>query len=699
MKMYRENFGFNKFNKKFMLSMFSVYIFFFVVFLSVAFSAFESDLVMKDIKAEVKFMPDDARVSYFASTNNLTGNAIASNTDYNYNRVYGDILLPNNDSSVVYEVQVTNLGNAKIGISDITNSNPNLDYTISGYNIGDLIQDENGRYKLGTVITFYITLHYAEGVIPTQTLQSFNLELEFKQFFSVTYHGVPGEESHPAEIMEGRDLVIKTELTSIDRLKITQDTVFLTYGEHYIYDEATQTLTVKNVGGDLLLSYRDVAYLISLFSDDGFYKEASYRTTIKSIDFVDYVDTTNAVKTYDLSENKDGSITGWVMSNADGTYHLYIGSIYDIYARNMGKAFYKMTGLRTINFKNLNTSESTSFAYTFYDTGVETLDLSTFNTAKAESMADMFASMDNLITLDVSNFNTENVTSMFYMFGGSPKLEELDISTFDTANVHNMAYMFSGMTKLKNLKLGDYFNTSSVTTMEYMFMGLSSIESLDLSKFKTENLETTKYMFHDCNAIKHLDLSSFNTQNILNMSYMFYGMDNLTSVDLSSFDTSKVIRLDGMFADCGAITSLDLSHFNTEKVTSMEKMFNNMYSLQSLDISSFTTTSLETVLGFAENCTVVQTIDMSGMDFNSNSIIIHTNMFAGTSRNVVITAKNADSKTWLEARLDGIGTVVVLGTPDSEEPDLEETDPEDPNPDEPNLEEPDPGTEGEDAQT
>lgn len=657
MKMYGENFGFNKFNKKLMLSIFSVYIFFFVIFLSVAFSAFEMELVMKDITAEIKFMPDDARVTSFASTTPNNG-GIASNTDYNYNRIYGDIQLPNSDSSVVYEVQVTNLGNAKVGIATITGLSSDLDYTLSSYEIGDPIQDEDGQYKLGTVMTFYITIHYAEGATPTSSLQSFNLQLEFRQFFSITYHGVPGEEEHPTEIMEGRDLAINTELKSIDRMKITQDTVFLVYGEHYTYDETTSILTVKNVSGDLLISYRDVSYLISLYSDDGFYKEAAYRTTIKTIEFVDYVNTTNSVKTYDLSENKDGSITGWIMSNGDGTYHLYIGSIYDIYARNMGKAFYKMTGLKTINFKNLNTSESTSFAYTFFETQVTTLDLSTFNTANATSMLDMFGGMNKLETLDVSNFNTSKVENMYYMFGGLSKLTELDISTFDTSSVTNMGYMFANMSKLTTLKLGKNFNTSQVTDMQYMFMGMSSMQSLDLSTFKTNNVTTTKYMFHNCDSITTLDLSNFNTENVLNMSYMFYSMDKLSTLNISNFNTSSVMRFDGMFDSCAALTSLDLKHFNTSSATRMENMFNNMYTLRTLDISSFVLTKVTNMSNFAANCTTVQQIDMRLAEFGS--VTTYSNTFNGISSGVTIIAKNSSAKTWLQTQLGGKGTVITV---------------------------------------
>ena len=433
MKMYKENFGFNRFNKKMMLSIFSVCIFFFVAFLSVGFSAFENDLIINNFSARVNYEEDVARVYNFqpCQTDESTNNGgRASNTDYNYNRLIGDIRLPNDNSTVLYEVKVINLGSSKVGILDIISSNPNLDYELTGYNFGDKIMNEDGQYSLGTIMTFYITIKYAEGATVTNELQPFNMLIEFRQFYTVTYRGVPGQDEFPVEIMQGTDLVLNTELKSIDRLKVTENTAFLTYGEDYIYDESLEQLTVINVEGDLVLSYKDIAYLSNLSSLDAFFKEPTYRNLIESIHFVSYVDLTNVYtdangyqKIYPLDTAGDNSILGWLEAKDDssGMFNLYIGSVYDIYTLNFEHAFSYMTGLKTITFENLNTSLSTSFSHTFYRTKVTSLDLSTFNTKSATDMSAMFSSMTNLESLDIRHFSTENVTSMSNMFYRSYK--------------------------------------------------------------------------------------------------------------------------------------------------------------------------------------------------------------------------------------------------------------------------------------
>lgn len=697
MKMYRENFGFNNFNKKMLVSTFSVFIFIFVVFISVGFAAFQTTLVMKDISALIKYDVDVRLSSFKVSTPN--NSAIAQNTDYNYNRIYGDILLPNANSSVTYEVEVVNLGNTKAGISSISGISDNLEYTITNYNLGEAIRDEDGQYTLNATMKFYITIKYAEGATPIQETQSFNLLFDFREFHSIIYHGIPGDEQErPNEIMDGADLVIITDLTSIERLKVTQDTIFLVYGEHYEYDPTITQLTIKNVTGDLLLSYRDTTYLADLSSDIAYFKESQYKNKIKNVEFVNYVNVPeDRAAVYDLSEAQDNSIIGWLTQNDDLTYNLYVGSVYDIYTKNFGSAFKNMTGIRKIVFENLNTSESTSFAYTFYKTKIEQLDLSTFSTISATSMLDMFGGMSQLETLDVSNFNTSRVTNMYYMFGGLTKIKTLDISSFDTSSVTNMGYMFAGMTSLTNLKLGNNFSTAQVTDMQYMFNGLTAIETINLSTFRTHNLKNANNMFVGCSALKSLNLSTFNTANVTNMSYMFSGCRSITELDLSSFDTSSVIdmtnmfysmssltslnvtsfntenviKMESMFQSCSKLTNLDVTSFNTSKVTTMKNMFSTMPSLTSLDLSSFDLTSVRDISKFLYNSSKLELLDFSGTDFNSSINEYESFIEAGNSKNVKIIVKDTPAETWMRERLveafgEGEGTIIVLN-PDKAE--------------------------------
>ena len=67
-----------------------------------------------------------------------------------------------------------------------------------------------------------------------------------------------------------------------------------------------------------------------------------------------------------------------ITDNNDGAYDLYIGSDAEIYSKNLQSIFNGMSGVQTISFNNLNTSETTDMKYTFEGcTSLINLDLST----------------------------------------------------------------------------------------------------------------------------------------------------------------------------------------------------------------------------------------------------------------------------------------------------------------------------------
>ena len=294
------------------------------------------------------------------------------------------------------------------------------------------------------------------------------------------------------------------------------------------------------------------AYLTS-FSISNYFKESAYKENIKNVYFVDYVDTNGAVKTYDLSENKDESITGWIVTNDDDTskYDLYIGSEENIYTKNFAYAFYGMSGIEKIQFSNLNTSENTSLASTFVMCSkLKTLDLRTFDTSKVTEMDFMFDRCNSLTTLDVSNFDTSNVTSMYGMFKYCKSLTTLDVSNFDTSKVTNMGNMFVDCNGLTTLDVSN-FDTSEVTKMSFMFDGCKSLTTLDVSNFDTSKVTEMNYMFYSCNSLTTLDVSHFDTSKVTNMGNMFGYCNGLTTLYASNkFTTSAVTNSSSMFSGC-----------------------------------------------------------------------------------------------------------------------------------------------------
>ena len=392
-------------------------------------------------------------------------------------------------------------------------------------------------------------------------------------------------------------------------------------------------------------------------------------------------------KSWDISSAKNKTVMARLVPNTDDTTTntLYIqgnGGVTANYDSSYLFCYFsKLTEIENLNL--LDTSNVTNMNYMFIlCSKLTSLDVSNFDTSNVTNMSFMFNQCNKLATLNVSNFDTSKVTDMSYMFTECSSLTELDVSKFDTSKVTNMSSMFTDCSSLTSLDLSS-FNTSEVTDMRFMFQDCNSLTSLDLSSFDTSEVTNMKFMFYNCRSLTSLDVSKFDTSQVTNMIVMFNGCSRLTSLDVSKFDTSQVTSMGSMFSFCSSLTSLDLSNFDTSKVTSMSWMFNNCSSLTSLDISKFNTSKVTDMGSMFSNCSSLTSLDVSNfntsqvtnmnymfeycskltsLDFRKatfDKVTSYKNMFYDTSSTINIITKDATTKSWLENKLGGKGTVVI----------------------------------------
>jgi len=376
--------------------------------------------------------------------------------------------------------------------------------------------------------------------------------------------------------------------------------------------------------------------VLKSYSYGNYFWNDAYNTKIESIDFVEYVNTTNSVVSWDLSLANDGSVTGWLMTDSDNPsyYKMYIGSKNYIYANpNSSSLFSGLTSLFSIAFDNFNTSNVTNMSYMFNNaTSLNNLDLTVFDTTNVTDMSYMFFNLSNLTNLDIDTFNTSKVTNMAGMFGYLLSLPSLNLSGLDTTKVTDMSNMFAmgyETTKasdiaLKSLNLTS-FNTSNVTNMAGMFRGFASLTSLNLSNFNTMKVTNMNSMFYNCNSITSLDLSNFNTPNLVSVNQMFNSMDKVQSINLSSFNTSNITDMTGMFRRCHALVSLDLSGFDTSKVTNMSIMFQQSDALINLNLSNFNTANVVDMSYMFSYAYSLTNLNLS--NFNTSNVTNMANMF------------------------------------------------------------------------
>ncbi len=135
-------------------------------FLSIGWSAYESTMVM-DSYAYVR-IPSEVRVTGF-SLYGVNNGAVGSYEDYNVHYVTANASLPNVNSTVTYEVQITNMQLAQgtsVGILDYSGLPEELDIiSWSGYTLKDRICDDQNASDCGSGAqkTFYITVGYKDA--------------------------------------------------------------------------------------------------------------------------------------------------------------------------------------------------------------------------------------------------------------------------------------------------------------------------------------------------------------------------------------------------------------------------------------------------------------------------------------------------------------------------------------------------------
>ncbi len=327
----------------------------------------------------------------------------------------------------------------------------------------------------------------------------------------------------------------------------------------------------------------------------------------KNIDNITFVSSTSGKNStaWDVSAQQDKSIFAWYTKNSNGSFKVYIGSDYEIFANTDSTSLFHYVGDSTLctsaetitNLNLLNVSSVTNMKWMFRHTGMNAmtkLDLgSNFNTQNVTNMQAMFGETgyNSMTTINLgNNFDTSKVIDMQWMFcnTGNKKMTSLNLgSKFNTSNVYEMNNMFNGCgyTAMTTLNLGSQFNTGKVTNMARMFVycGYNSLTSLDLgSLFDTSKVTNMSGMFEGTGytAMTSLNLgANFDTSKVTNMSNMFNstGYAKMASLDLKAkFNTSKVTNMSGMFASTGheLMTTLDLgANFDTSAVTDMSSMF------------------------------------------------------------------------------------------------------------------------------
>ena len=184
--------------------------------------------------------------------------------------------------------------------------------------------------------------------------------------------------------------------------------------------------------------------------------------------------------------------------------------------------FYGMTQLKNsglLHLENLDTSSCKYMRWTFAQSGIDTLDLRSFDVSKVVAAYATFFSCTQLTSLDISTWDLPMVGSdnsgkidnsgNLESFLQNTALETIDLSSLNLQYSLNLQSMLKGNTKLKNVIFGDKFIVGQSTTqhlnMKNMFEGCTALETLDLSSWDIYNIQNCEKMFSNCSSLTDIN--------------------------------------------------------------------------------------------------------------------------------------------------------------------------------------------------
>ncbi len=222
-----------------------------ILFLSIGFSAFQNNLYIDDLNAIVR-IDKDIRISGVEIDS--VNNAVSSYENFNVSNITSKVSLPNEDSYIIYNISIYNLGNVPMGIKGISINNDNLKAEFIDYNLKDKIC-ENDKCTLGIKKTIKLKVSYKDNKYDSNnTSQSFLVDFDFGTIFNVTYNNIDNISQLPTNIIEG-DTYQATIDSGNANLVVKMNDKVLTINTDYTY--ANNLLVIPNVDGDITITLND----------------------------------------------------------------------------------------------------------------------------------------------------------------------------------------------------------------------------------------------------------------------------------------------------------------------------------------------------------------------------------------------------------------------------------------------------------
>ncbi len=237
-----------------------------ILFLSVAYGSVSNTTRVENIMATVNPI-GSARITNI-TVQNVTSGGLSNSEGYNVDSIFGTINLPNPDSTITYKIDATVFLSTAMKIVDITRINPNLEYEITDYTLGDTLCNKNNQCNYGATKEFYMTIKYKQGLYDNNnTTYPLNLIVQFEE---VSYVAQIGNNRYET-LQEAVDNVPKDNTeTTILLLKNTSEIITIPSNKNIILNLQGNTISNNGVGAVITTHGRLVMSNGTITSDTTF---------------------------------------------------------------------------------------------------------------------------------------------------------------------------------------------------------------------------------------------------------------------------------------------------------------------------------------------------------------------------------------------------------------------------------------------
>lgn len=178
-----------------------------------------------------------------------------------------------------------------------------------------------------------------------------------------------------------------------------------------------------------------------------------------------------------------GKIACKMFSHFDNLSEISLENVDTSEVTDFSFMFSKCRNLKRIyGIESINTGNASDFEGMFNCTGIEEIDISSWDLSKAENMSFMFYKCNSLINFFANNSSSKMLKNMYSMFGYCSELKTVKMNNWNVAKAWEFTSMFQKCQNLISAEMNGWNSPpENKINLNEMFEGCSSIEEINIA--------------------------------------------------------------------------------------------------------------------------------------------------------------------------------------------------------------------------